>query len=208
MKEKKKRGTIIFGIVCIVIVAICVIIQVVLAGKSKELEQESKKYETLITQTKSGKEIETEYIHVGDKKFFIKIPKEFQQLDYEMINQKYNGDVPEIVFSNEEITINVAINNTENTMKDNQISSYKSYMEKVLGDSCEIISSKEETIDNHHVGKIELISKAEDSDIYNHMMFFSYEDKLVIVTFNCTIDLQDEWKEVGDFIIDSLFFTE
>ena len=44
--------------------------------------------------------------------------------------------------------------------------------------------------------------------IENYLTHFSYEDKLVIITFNCTEALRDEWENVGDFIIDSLFFTD
>ena len=45
-----------------------------------------------------------------------------------------------------------------------------------------------------------------DTDIYNHMIVFSVDDTLRIVSFNCTKELQENWKEVGEFIIKSLTF--
>lgn len=208
MKDKKKIGKIIFGVICILIVLVCGIIQIVLKNKDKELNEESKKYDTLITETKSGTKVETEYIHVDNEKFYIKVPKDFKQLDSETINIKYSGDVPNIVFSNDETTINVLISLTDNNMTDKQINNYIKSMENLLKDNSEILETKYYKVDNHSVGKIKLMSNASDTKIYNNMIAFSYNGKLVIVSFNCTEEEMDEWTNVGDFIIDSLFFKE
>lgn len=205
---KKNKKIIIFAIVCIVIVIACVVVQILLNKDTKKLEEESKKFETLITQTKSGETIETEYIHIEDNKFYIKVPKKFKQLDYETITKKYQGDIPKVVFSNEETTINLAISITNNELKNNQIKSFKEQMENVLKGNSEIIETNYYEVDNHNIAKIKLISKGTDTDIYNNMICFSYNDKQVIITFNCTKELQEEWQEVGDFIIDSLFIKE
>ena len=162
----------------------------------------------MITETKSGNKIETEYTHIEDKKFYLKVPKNFKQLDYETITQKYNGNVPSIVFSNDETTINIAISLTEDKMANNQIKEFKEQMENLLKDNSEIIETNYYEVDNHHVGQIKLISNATDTQIYNNMIFFSYNDKLVVIAFNCTEELKDEWIKVGDFIIDSLFITK
>lgn len=208
MKQKKKIGTLILGISAVIIIAVCLIIQIVLKKENKKLEQESKKYETLITTTKSKEKVETEYIHVEDAKFFIKVPKKFKQLTQEEINKKYTGNVPNIVFSNDELTINVAISMTDSQMKNTDIKKFQQYMEEVLKENSEIIKSNYYQVDQHNIGQIKIISKAADTNIYNNMIYFSYQDKLVIITFNCTEELKEEWQEVGDFIIDSLFFKE
>ena len=208
MKDKKKIGMIIFGVICIVIVAVCIVIQVVIKNEDKKLEKEAQKYETLITETKSGNKIETEYLHVDNEKFYLKVPKDFKQLDYETITKKYSGNVPNIVFSNDETTINIAISMTEDRMKNNQIKKYIENMENLLKGSSKIIETNYYDVDNHNVGQIKLVSSATVTEIYNNMICFSYNDKLVIITFNCTEDLTDEWNNVGDFIINSLFFKE
>ncbi len=208
MERKKKIGTIIFGSICVIIVFVCLVIQVVLKEETKKLEKESEKYDSLIVNTKSGEKIETEYTHVDKAKFYIKIPKNFKQLTMDEITQKYTGDVPKVVFSNDDLTINIAISMTDNKMLDSEINNYHQYMNQLLEKNSEIIESKFYQVDQHNIGKIKLISTAADTKIYNNMIFFSYQDKLVIVTFNCTEELKAEWQEVGDFVIDSLFFKE
>ena len=206
MKKGNKIVKIVLGIVFAIIITACIVIQVVIKEDRKRLEKESQKYETLTTQTKSGEQIETNYMHIEENEFYVKIPTTFKQLDYETINKKYNGDVPNVVFSNDETTINIAISITENEMKNYQIESYKEYMEKMLKSNSEIISSNYYKEGNHNIGQIKLMSNAVDTKIYNNMIFFSYNDKLVIIAFNCTEELKEEWQNVGDFITNSLFF--
>ena len=206
MKKGNKTIKEVLGAIFAIIISACIIIQVVISNENKKLEKESKKYETLTTQTKSGEQIETEYIHIEENEFYVKIPKTFKQLDYETINKKYNGDVPNIVFSNDETTVNIAISITQNEMKNEQIETYKEYMEKILKNNSEIISSNYYKEEKHNIGQIKLMSQAVDTKIYNNMIFFSYNDKLVIIAFNCTEDLKEEWQNVGDFITNSLFF--
>ena len=206
MKKGNKIVKIVLGIVFAIIITACIVIQVVIKEDSKRLEKESQKYETLTTQTKSGEQIETNYMHIEENEFYVKVPTTFKQLDYETINKKYNGDVPNVVFSNDETTINIAISITENEMKNDQIESYKEYMEKMLKSNSEIISSNYYKEGNHNIGQIKLMSNAVDTKIYNNMIFFSYNDKLVIIAFNCTEELKEEGQNVGDFITDSLFF--
>lgn len=207
MKNKKKVSFIIVGI-CIFIAIICSVITFLLNKDTERLEQESKKLDALVVKTKSGTEIETEYTHVEENKFYIKVPKEFRQLSYEEIIKKYNGEVPKIVFSNEEMTINLAISMTDNEMKDNTIDKYLEYMKTLLEKNSDIVESKSYKVDGHTIGEMKLVTKAVDTNIYNHMLFFSYRDKLVIITFNCTEELRNDWEPVGDFIIESLFFKE
>lgn len=208
MKNKKEVGMKIFIAICIIIVAVCIVIQLIVNNETKQLEKRSEELDTLITQTKGGEQIETQYTHVEDNKFFLKIPTNFYQLDYDTIIQKYSGDIPDIVFSNDEININIVINMTENNMKNDEIVDFNNQMKDIMKNNSEIISTNCYTVDGHNVGQIKLMSNATDTNIYNNMICFSYEDKLVIITFNCTEALRDEWENVGDFIIDSLFFTD
>lgn len=93
-------------------------------------------------------------------------------------------------------------------MQYNQIKEYIEYMNSILKKDNKIINTNFYKVDNHNIGQIKLISTASDTKIYNNMICFSYNNKLVIITFNCTENLKDEWINVGDFIIDSLFFKE
>lgn len=208
MKNKKKIGLIVFVTICVIFIVACIIIQVIVKNDIKELDKEAEKYETMIIKAKNGEEIETQYIHVEDDKFFVKVPTSFYQLDYETITKKYSGDVPTVVFSSDDTKINVAINMTDVDMKNNEVMDYRIQFENIYKDRAEILDTDYYEVDGHNVGKIRMVSQAIDTKIYNNSVFFSYNDKLVIVTFNCTEDLRDEWERIGDFIIDSLFFTD
>lgn len=206
--KKKKLGIMIFVALCVIVIIVCVVIQVIVRKDMQKLEKEAEKYETMITETKSGEEIETQYIHVEEDKFFIKVPTSFQQLDYETITKKYNGDVPDVVFSNDDTKINVAINMTDIEMQNDEVLDYRTQFEDIYKDRAEILSTDYYEVNGHNVGQIKMVSEAIDTTIYNNTIFFSYNDKLVIATFNCTEDLREDWENVGDFIIDSLFFTD
>jgi aspartyl-tRNA synthetase len=205
MESKKKIGIRLFVTVCVITVAVCMVIQATVKNEDKKQEAESQRDEILIVESNSGNIIETEYVHI-DNKFYLKIPKNFNQLDYDTIIGKYGGDVPDIVYSNDDININIAVSLTENPMKNSQIEEFTKYMEKLFEGYSEIVDTNYYTVSNHNVGQIKLISNAIDTKVYNNMIFFSYHDKLVIVTFNCTDKLKDEWSSVGDFIMDSLSF--
>lgn len=259
MKNKKVIGIRLFGAVCVIMIAICMITQgtiknedkkpesaaCIISGKTlqdicssakrifdgaaaaaaeksnvadgrtdkevwldimqTEQESESQRDENLIVKSGGGNNIETEYLHI-DNKFYLKIPKNFKQLDYDTIIVKYSGDVPDIVYSNDEININIAISLTENRMRNSQIKEFTKYMENLFEGYTEIVDTNYYTVSNHNIGQIKLTADAIDTRVYNNMIYFSYNDKLVIVAFNCTDKLKDEWSPVGDFIIDSLFF--
>lgn len=208
MKKKKNIGVIIFVSVCIIFTVACIIVQFFIKQDMKELDKEGEKFESMITETANGTEIETQYIHIEDDKFFVKVPKNFIQLDAETINKKYQGDVPNVVFSSEDTKINVAINQTDVAMSNDQVLEYRKEFESIYKNSAEILETDYYEVNEHNVGKIRMVSQAVDTKIYNNSIFFSYEDKLIIVTFNCTEDLRSEWEEVGNFIIDSLFFGD
>lgn len=156
--------------------------------------------------TNSGEIIETEFYDFDNGNFLLKIPKDFYVMDQEMINVKYpNGNPPSFVLTNDKTTINIAVNITNVPMKNSQIKSYIDAMIEQLSDVSPVIHTRFER-NNHEVGEIKFTSKAVDTNIYNHMIAFSDNGMLRIVSFNCTEELQRDWQEVGDFIINSITF--
>ena len=53
---------------------------------------------------------------------------------------------------------------------------------------------------------MEFTTEGSDTEIYNHIITFSVNDKLRLVNFNCTKELSEEWKEISKFIIESIKF--
>lgn len=170
----------------------------------KSFKNLDEKYKDIVTETKSGIEIETDYVSIDDNSFYFKVPINFRELSEDEIKGKYSGSLPDIVFSNDDTTINVSVNLTNYKLKDTQISTYINYVTDNIDG--EIISKDTYIVDKHTIGNIKFINNAEDASIYNNIAYFSYDEKLVIISFNLTTDLMEEWENIGEFIIDSLFF--
>ena len=110
--------------------------------------------------------------------------------------------------STERGTINVAFALNDVEMKDSEIEEYTKTMEEIYKQYTDDINVNFFERNNHTVGEIKFVTPASDTNIYNHIIAFSVNGKLRLVTFNCTEELRDEWEEVGDFIIKSLVFNE
>lgn len=164
--------------------------------------------DTLNVANGDGEEIETKYYHIGDNKFFIKIPDNFHTLTSAEINKKYSGDVPDGVFANSDNTVNVAISLSNAEVKNEQIEEYLDVMIELLSSTGKILKSDFYEVNRHNVATIKVETENDDEKYYNHMMFFSYDDKLVAIAFNCKLNERETWEKVGDFIIDSLYFEK
>ena len=207
MKVNKKLKIILISIIILVIIIVTIILINNYKTK-KELEERLEKINTLEITTVSGENIVTEYKNIPEENFFIKIPTTFTELDDDIIADNYYGNLPQVVYSNDDVTINVLINMTDDEMNNEQIKDYFDEMLTILADNSRIIYSDYYEVDNHNVGNIKYMSNSVDSKIYNNTIYFSYNNKLVLVSFNCTEQLQDEWQKVGDFIIESLYLDE
>lgn len=69
MKKGNKTVKVVLAAIFAIIIIVCIITQVVISNEDKKLEKESKRYETLTAQTKSGEQIETEYTHIDENEF-------------------------------------------------------------------------------------------------------------------------------------------
>ena len=204
---KRKKLFLILGIalVCLAVGGYFIIDHMLNQDLQKQ-QQELDELANMQAATKSGEAVEMELFSFADGRFFLKLPKSFAPMDESLIAVKYpSGNAPTHVFTNEQTTINVALNITENNMPDDEIAQYIKYMEQEL-ENMEVLSSGVTEKSGRQIGQISFRSAAVDTDIYNHFLAFSDDGKLVLITFNCTVDLQDEWQPVGDFILESLHF--
>ncbi|MCI8331085.1 MAG: hypothetical protein HFE04_03180, partial [Bacilli bacterium] len=105
--------------------------------------------ENMIVTTSSGIEVETEYTYINNNDFYVKIPKIFKELTDDEISSKYSGYLPEVVFSNDDSTVNVAFSLTDKKIKDVQVESYINYLFNSLKYNNEIINNQIYTVDDH-----------------------------------------------------------
>ncbi len=206
---EKKKKYMIGSVVVVLIVGILLSIQYVLNKDTEKMKEEEEIYKTMDITTKGGMKISTEYNKFDDGSFLIKLPITFTRMSEDMVQTKYpNGNPPTFVFTNEGTTVNVAVSLSDVAMKNSDIKEYLTSLETSFAEYYTILDTNLFERDGRNIGEIEFLSTATDTDIYNHFLVFSTNDKLRIITFNCTKELQEQWQEVGDFIVDSIMFPE
>ena len=160
-------------------------------------------------ETGKNEKLDAKYVSIDDLKYRILVPTNFKSLSAEEIAKEYTSDdAPDAVYSNSNSTVNIAMSKPEQTLSNDQIKTYLDTIKAVFDLSAKVISTDYYEVDGHNVGTIKLVTDFTDESIYNHMMFFSYDGKLALISFNCRDNMRDEWEKVGDEIIKSLEFTK
>lgn len=143
--------------------------------------------------------------------FELEIPETFTKMDEETLKVKYPLESrPGLVYTNEEANINVAVSITANEMTDEQIEDYVALYQGLFGESENVNLMRCETSKQNGIktGRVEMITPATDTNIYNNMCFFQIDNKQVIVSFNCKESQMEDWKEMSNVIINSIKLIE
>lgn len=149
--------------------------------------------------------VDMEYEDIGD--FSVKIPVDFELMSKEEILKLYPaGDGPTVVYMNDDGAVNIGFKLTDIKIKNNEVEKYTEMFKGFYEDSNDGADIAVGFTENngHNIGNIEFISSS--NNIYNHIVIFSVDDKLVVGTFNCRENDLDEWKNIGNFIINSIKF--
>lgn len=152
--------------------------------------------------------IELEKKSLLNNRLELKVPKDFQIMSEEMLNTKYPTDRrPKLVYTNESGGINVALNLTESRATQNEIVSYKDYLLQTFKSAyptAEWKSNGVKTVNGRKIGYLEFVTPAIDTEIYNLIFFTDLDGKLLLCTFNCTINSMNEWNSTAKEIMHSL----
>ena len=209
LKEKKipeyKDKTKNLNVCLIISIAVLIVWTIITIPNITKTENLSEIENTLVITTNNGNNIETQYEMFDG--FKIKIPSEFKIMSDEIVNVKYtNGNAPSLVYTNDKTTINVALVMNDVAMKNSQIEEYVKTMESTYKNYSKDVKLNFWERNNHKIGEMEFTTKGSDTEIYNHIIAFSVNDKLRLVNFNCTKEQMNEWQEVSKFIMDSIIF--
>lgn len=137
----------------------------------------------------------------------ILIPKLFILMDAETLALKYpiSGHRPSEVYTNVKGTINVALNHTKNSVSDASLPDVKKAMEQQFQRSgLTVIRTDLKELNGSKFVILEFLSSAVDTRIYNLMAVGNLENRLVMITFNCTEAERDQWETFGTEIIGSI----
>ena len=209
LKEMKipeyKDKTKILNVYLMISIVVLIVWAIITIPNITKTENLSEIETTLVITTNKGNNIETQYEMFDG--FKIKIPSEFKIMSDEIVNVKYpNGNAPSLVYTNDKTTINVALVMNDVTMKNNQIEEYVKTMESTYKNYSKDVKLNFWERNNHKIGEMEFTTQGSDTEIYNHIITFSVNDKLRLVNFNCTKEQMNEWREVSKFIVDSIIF--
>ena len=209
LKEKKipeyKVKTKNLNVCLIISIAVLIIWAIITIPNITKTENLSEIKKTLVITTNKGNNIQTQYEMFDG--FKIKIPSEFKIMSDEIVNIKYpNGNAPSLVYTNDKTTINVALVMNDVAMKNSQIEEYVKTMESTYKNYSKDVKLKFWERNNHKIGEMEFTTEGSDTEIYNHIITFSVNDKLRLVNFNCTKEQMNEWQKVSKFIMDSIMF--
>lgn len=163
---------------------------------------------SLVVENGKGDKITTAYRGFNDNQFRIKIPVDFTELDQKAITEKYGNEAPNYVYADTNNDVNITVKLTDNNLGNDQIEEYLNTVKTIFNASGNVITTDYYKVDDYNVATIQLTSESTIGNFYNHMMFFSQNDKLIIVSFNCPADQRDNWQKVGEFIIKSLNFQK
>ena len=209
LKEKKipeyKVKTKNLNVCLIISIAVLIVWTIITIPNITKTENLSEIENTMVITTNKGNNIETQYKMFDG--FKIKIPSEFKIMSDEIVNVKYpNGNAPSLVYTNDKTTINVALVMNDVTMKNSQIEEYVKTMESTYKNYSRDVELNFWERNNHKIGEMKFTTQGSDTEIYNHIITFSVNDKLRLVNFNCTKEQMSEWREVSKFIVDSIMF--
>ena len=209
LKEKKipeyKIKTKNLNVCLIISIAVLIVWTIITIPNITKTENLSKIENIMVITTNKGNNIETQYEMFDG--FKIKIPSEFKIMSDEILNVKYpNGNAPSLVYTNDKTTINVVLVMNDVTMKNNQIEEYVKTMESTYKNYSKDVKLKFWERNNRKIGEMEFTTEGSDTEIYNHIITFSVNDKLRLVNFNCTKEQMNEWQKVSKFIMDSIMF--
>ena len=209
LKEKKipeyKDKTKILNVCLLISIAVLIVWAIITIPNITKTENLSEIENTLVITTNKGNNIETQYEMFDG--FKIKIPSEFKIMSDEIVKVKYpNGNSPSLVYTNDKTTINVALVMNDVAMKNSQIEEYVKTMESTYKNYSKDVKLNFWERNNHKIGEMEFTTEGSDTEIYNHIIAFSVNDKLRLVNFNCTKEQMSEWQNVSKFIMDSIMF--
>jgi hypothetical protein len=135
------------------------------------------------------------------------VPRNFIVMDDEVLAIKYplKQGTSFQVYTDEGATVNVAFEHTLERARPEELPAVKAFYEKLFNQpGIDFIGSEIRKIDGRDYLVIEMITPASDTRVYNKMFVTSSGGRLLMGTFNCTIDRQPEWQPIAEQIISSV----
>jgi hypothetical protein len=145
---------------------------------------------------------------VLDGRVTLLLPVDFAPMSQEMMKLKYPAERrPAVVYTNERGTVNIALSHTSDRMPPDEVPSFHKSLEatfKRLYPSAQWFQSDVVTMNERTWFLLELRTPAIDTDVRNIMMGTSVDGRLLLISFNVTSELEEEWLDTGRAVIRSV----
>jgi hypothetical protein len=138
----------------------------------------------------------------------LELPSQLQEMDAEMFRLKYPLENTETTkaYSNEDGTVSLLISPRPEKATQTDLPKYQQMLYESFGKNSNIDFRKSEIrkINGRDFVVIEMVTPAVDTEVYNLMFVTSSGGRLVMGTFNCTVDRQKEWQPLAERILGSV----
>lgn len=138
----------------------------------------------------------------------IAMPPDFAPLNAAELERKYPDEQqrPSIVYANRTGAVNVAFTYTKRAMAPEGLERLQKDLAAHFAatSGIELKESALRTINGQTFVTLEFYSSGVDLDAYNLMFATSVADRLLICSFNCTVDILIPWKERGARMVESV----
>ncbi len=142
----------------------------------------------------------------------LQVPAAFSQMSKEMMSIKYPAERrPTIVLTNPEGSVNVAVNHTKTALQPHQVGEAHAALEKLFRNmypSAKWYQSEVTSINGRDFFVLDVRTPAMDTEIRNIIGGTTLDSRFLIVTFNCTRELESAWVDIGRRILESASVSE
>jgi hypothetical protein len=137
------------------------------------------------------------------------IPSVFQPMSQELLLRKYSRpNPPSLVYANEATTVSIAFDHTPHRLTPSQLGAGLAEMKKGMlqaAPTATFFRSELMTIHGRQFAVMDLRTPGADGvEIRNILAATSLDDRLLVISFNCTQPLEAAWLETGNKIIQSI----
>ncbi len=140
------------------------------------------------------------------------VPEDFELMGEEMMRLKYPSERrPTVVLTNPRGSVNVALNHTQDALPAAEIEQVHEFMDNMFRNvypSASWNRSEVTSREGRQFFLLDLVTPAVDTKIRNMITGTSVDGRLLLVTFNCTQELEEEWAALGRKIIESIRVIE
>jgi hypothetical protein len=157
---------------------------------------------------KKSKEVTFTKLQILNNEAKIELANEIDLMSQSLFELKYPFENfnSTYAYSNKDGTVTLLVSPRDEIADENDLPSYQQKFTSSFANnpSIEFKRCEIKKINNRDFIVVEMITPAVDAQIYNLMYVTSVKGKLLVCTFNCTLDKLGEWQPVGERMLNSI----